>query len=127
MYMVFLDKMRLLTKLKRFGKLYTFTHTTKTTPANQSDFDKAYKGQTKTTTTFSELAFIRPARAYAIHSDQQKFQREGGVEMTGIVNIITMATTAVVVDDTVTTPNGVYDIVAKEDFDELFIFEAHRQ
>lgn len=132
--MIFEDRLRLATKLKLFGAQYTFTRITETNPVNTEQnpnpdavIDAAYKTKVKTTSTFTEWAFVRPARAYAVHSNVQVMVREGGNEMTGIINVEMMYNTAVRVGDAITTPDGIYDLVAKEDFAELYIFEGHKR
>lgn len=125
--MEFKDRLRMSVKLKLFGAQYTFTRVTETPIANPTPTQAAYKETTKVTTTFTEWAYVRPARAYAIHSNVQTLVREGGQEMTGIINVEVDHTTNVRVGDTITTPDGVYDLVAKEDFGEPWIFEGHKR
>lgn len=120
------DKLRMEIKLKRFGKDYLFTRVTETAIVNPTPEDIAYKKKNKTTTTFTRRAIVYPARAYAIHSDMQKFFREGGNITTGIINVELISTTDVQVGDQITTPKGKYDLVAIEDHDEFLIFEGHR-
>ena len=129
--MSFKNRMKLRTKLLRFGEDYIFTHTTKFVPTKpdspDASIDIAYKSKTEIETEFVERAFIRPARAYNIHSNQYIDVKPGGTEMSGIINIELPSTTNVIVGDKVTTDKGIYDIVAVEDFDELYIFEGHRK
>lgn len=132
--MTFKNRLKMRTKLLRFGEVYTFTRIIRIVPVNTIQnpnpdalLDAAYKTKNETTSTFTERAFIRPARAYNIHSNQYIDVKEGGTEMSGIINIELPYTTAVIVGDRVTTNEGVYDIVAKEYFDEIVIFEGHRK
>lgn len=127
--MAFKNRLKMRVKLLRFGALYTFTRTTEvdpTTPNPESQIDAAYKHKHKTTSTFTEQAFVRPARAYNIHSDTVVSTHEGGNEMSGIINIEVPYTTNVRIHDMITTPKGNYDIVAEEVYDEIRIFEAHK-
>ena len=132
--MSFKNRMKLRTKLLLFGEEYTFTRIVRDAPPDTEEapnldkkLDDAYKTKTETTSTFIERAFIRPARAYNIHSNQYIDVKPGGIEMSGIINIELPSTTNVIVGDKVTTDKGIYDIVAIEDFDELYIFEGHRK
>lgn len=120
------DRLRMDIKLKLFGKDYLFTRVTETNITNPTPEEIAYKKKNKTTTTFTRRAIVYPARAYAIHSDEQKFFREGGTITTGIINVQLINTTDVRDGDQITTPRGKYDLVAVEDHDEFKIYEGHR-
>ena len=126
--MTFMDKLRLATTMQRMGGAeYTFTRTTKSPLANPSELDSAYKEQKKTETTFVRWAVVEPARAYDIHSNTMASETIGGTIMTGIINVTVMYNSGVLENDTITTEDGVYTLVAKERFEEFRIFEGHLQ
>lgn len=122
------DRLRLRMKLRRYGKEYTFTHISLADPTDSEDaaLDAAYKTKIPTETTFREWAFVEPARAYAIHSNVQILQREGGLEDAGIIVVELADNTAVVDEDFITTPEGKYKLMAIETYNEFKLYEGHK-